>query len=171
MRPYTRTASAAGCRPQASGYDAILWPQSHPAPKLRTSPPLAAMPPPKSSPAQRCTSTSSADGRIAQGNLLPPRKGSTMKKYAHITVAVGALAGAVLALAPAAAAAPSSAGSAQDTVNRLQALGYSVALNGPRTAPLSDCLVTGIHPDDPGSTVAKQFTTVFVDIACPPTNN
>jgi hypothetical protein len=94
-----------------------------------------------------------------------------MKKYAHITVAVGALAGAVLALAPAAAAAPSSAGSAQDTVNRLQALGYNVALNGPRTAPLSDCLVTGIHPDDPGSTVAKQFTTVFVDIACPPTNN
>lgn len=31
MRPYTRTASAAGCRPEASGYDAILNPVGTPS--------------------------------------------------------------------------------------------------------------------------------------------
>ncbi len=94
-----------------------------------------------------------------------------MKRSVHITVAVGALAGAVFGLAPGAGAAPSNAGSAQDTVNRLQALGYNVAFNGSRTAPLSECIVTGVHPDDPGSAVAKQFATLWVDISCPPTNN
>lgn len=98
-------------------------------------------------------------------------KGWTMKRYAHITVAVGALAGAVLGLMPIAAAAPASVGSAQDVVNRLTALGYSVGLNGSKTAPLSDCTVTGIHPGDPGTTAARQFTTIWIDISCPPTNN
>jgi hypothetical protein len=96
-------------------------------------------------------------------------KGSTMNRYACITVA--ALAGAVCGLAPIAAAAPSNVGSAQDTVNRLTGLGYNVALNGTKTAPLSECTVIGVHPDDPGTTVARQFNTIWVDISCPPTNN
>jgi hypothetical protein len=78
---------------------------------------------------------------------------------------------AAFAGAPTAAAAPSNTGSAQDTVNRLQALGYNVALNGSTTAALSECVVTGVHPGDPGSVAAPQFTTVWVDISCPPTNN
>jgi hypothetical protein len=94
-----------------------------------------------------------------------------MKRFAHITVAVGSLAGAVLGLAPMAGAAPSNSGSAQDVVNRLQGLGYNVALNGSKTAALSDCTVLAVHPGDPGTTPPKQFTTIYVDIACPPTNN
>ncbi len=88
-----------------------------------------------------------------------------------MSVAVAALASAVVGLAPTAAAAPASVGSAQDTVNRLTALGYNVALNGSKTAPLSDCSVIGVHPGDPGTVAALQFTTIWVDISCPPTNN
>lgn len=94
-----------------------------------------------------------------------------MKKFAHMIVAAGALAGAVFGLAPAASAAPTNVGSAQSTVDRLTALGYNVALNGSRTAPLSECSVLAVHPDDPGTTAARQFTTIWVDISCPPTNN
>jgi hypothetical protein len=93
-----------------------------------------------------------------------------MRKIAHITVAVG-LAGSAIGLASAAAAAPSNVGSAQDTVNRLQGLGYNVALNGSKTQPLSECVVTAVHPGDPGTLAPSQFSTIFVDIACPPTNN
>src|SRR5262249_50344390 len=99
------------------------------------------------------------------------RKGSTMKKLAHITVAVGVLVGVMCGLAPSAAAAPTNVGSAQDTVNRLQALGYNVALNGSRTAALSDCVVPAVHPYDPGTVAPAQSTTIWVDISCPPTNN
>jgi hypothetical protein len=95
----------------------------------------------------------------------------TMKRFAHMIVAAGALAGAVFGLAPAASAAPTNVGSAQNTVDRLTGLGYNVAINGSRTAPLSECLVLGVHPDDPGTVVASQFTTIWVDISCPPTNN
>ena len=94
-----------------------------------------------------------------------------MKRCVNITVAVGALAGALMGLAPLATAAPSNSASVQDTVDRLQALGYNVELNGSRTAPLKDCTVLAVHPDDPGTTAPKQFTTIFVDISCPPTNN
>ena len=54
---------------------------------------------------------------------------------------------------------------------RLQALGYNVELNGSRTAPLNQCTVIAVHPDDTGTAAAKQFTTIWVDISCPPTNN
>ena len=94
-----------------------------------------------------------------------------MKKYAHVTVAVGALASAAFGLAPFAAAAPSNSASVQDTLDRLQALGYNVELNGSRTAPLRECNVLAVHPDDPGLTAARLFTTIWVDISCPPTNN
>jgi hypothetical protein len=95
----------------------------------------------------------------------------TMKRFAHMIVAAGALAGVVFGLAPAASAAPTNVGSAQDTVNRLTALGYNVAINGSRTAPLSDCIVTGVNPGDQGTVAAGRFTTIWVDVSCPPTNN
>jgi hypothetical protein len=95
----------------------------------------------------------------------------TMKRFAHLIVAAGALAGVVFGLAPAASAAPTNVGSAQDTITRLTALGYNVAINGSKTAPLSDCIVTAVHPGDPGTAAASQFTTIWVDIFCPPTNN
>jgi hypothetical protein len=60
---------------------------------------------------------------------------------------------------------------AADRLGRLQELGYDVVVNGARTAPLSGCIVTGVHPGDPGSAKPAQFTTVYVDISCPPTNN
>jgi hypothetical protein len=94
-----------------------------------------------------------------------------MKKYAHVAAAVGALASAAFGLAPFAAAAPSNSSSVQDTVDRLQALGYNVQLNGSKTAPLNQCTVLAVRPDDPGTTAPKQFTTIWVDISCPPTNN
>jgi hypothetical protein len=93
-----------------------------------------------------------------------------MNKVASMAAA-GVLAGAALGLAHTAAAAPSGVGSAQDTVNRLQALGYNVTLNGSKTTALSECTVLGVHPGDPGNVVAPQFTTIYVDISCPPTNN
>lgn len=94
-----------------------------------------------------------------------------MKRFAHTVVAAGVLAGAVVGLAPAAGAAPTNVGSAQNTIDRLTALGYNVAVNGSKTAPLSECNVLAVHPDDPGTTAAGQFTTIWVDISCPPTNN
>jgi hypothetical protein len=36
---------------------------------------------------------------------------------------------------------------------------------------LSRCTVIGVHPSDPGTVVATRFTTIWVDISCPPTNN
>jgi hypothetical protein len=94
-----------------------------------------------------------------------------MMKFAHIAVAVGVAAGTLLGLAPSAAAAPSNTTSAENTVNRLQGLGYNVALNGSVTAPLSLCSVVGVHPGDPGTVAPKQFTTIWLDLSCPPTNN
>jgi hypothetical protein len=94
-----------------------------------------------------------------------------MTKLAHITVAVGVAAGTLLGLAASATAAPSNTGSAENTISRLQSLGYNVALNGSVTAPLSVCSVLGVHPGDPGTAPPKQFTTIWVDVSCPPTNN
>jgi hypothetical protein len=113
----------------------------------------------------------SAKGRHYPAICYPLEEGFEMKKFARITVAVAAaLVGPVFGLAPITAATPTNTGSAQDTVNTLQGQGFNVALNGSRTAPLSDCLVAGIHPE-PGTAVAAQFNTVWVDISCPPTNN
>jgi hypothetical protein len=80
-------------------------------------------------------------------------------KFAFYVVAAGVLALSALAFAANAGAAPSSVGSAADTVKELQADGYTVGINGAATTPLSECAVTGVHPG----------TTVYVDIACPST--
>jgi len=94
-----------------------------------------------------------------------------MKRYTQVIVAAGAIAGSVLGFAPSVAAAPNNVGSAQDIVNRLQSLGYNVQLNGTKSAPLSDCNVIGVWPGDPGTAAPSHFTTIWIDISCPPTNN
>jgi hypothetical protein len=93
-----------------------------------------------------------------------------MKKFTVTAATAGALAATALGLAGAAAAAPTGGSSAADTVKSLQAQGYNVQLNGSVTAPLSQCLVTGVHGDSP-RTDPTQFTTVYVDVSCPPPNN
>jgi hypothetical protein len=90
-----------------------------------------------------------------------------VKKFTITATTVGALAAAALGLAGAAAAAPSGGSSAGDTVKNLQAQGYNVQLNGSATAPLSQCIVTGVHGEPAGRIDPTQFTTVYVDVNCP----
>ena len=73
-----------------------------------------------------------------------------MKKFTITAATVGALAATALGLAGAAAAAPTGGSSASDTVSSLQAQGYNVQLNGSVTAPLSQCIVTGVNGDRAG---------------------
>ena len=93
-----------------------------------------------------------------------------MKRFTITAATVGALAVTALGLAGAAAAAPTGDSSASDTVRSLQAQGYNVQLNGSVTSALSQCIVTGVH-GDPGRPDPTQFTTVYVDVSCPPSNN
>lgn len=94
-----------------------------------------------------------------------------MKTFTITSATVGALAATALAVAGAAGAAPTGGSSAADTVRSLQAQGYNVQLNGSMTGPLSQCTVTGVHGDSAGRIDSTQFTTVYVDVSCPPSNN
>jgi hypothetical protein len=92
-----------------------------------------------------------------------------MKTFAILSGVVGVLAAAV-ASTGLAAAAPAGIGSAADVVQTLKAAGYNVMLNGTTEGPLSECSVTGVHnPDMSGEAIA--FTTVYVDVDCPRTDN
>jgi hypothetical protein len=93
-----------------------------------------------------------------------------MKKFTITAGVICALATTAVGFAGAAAAAPTGGSSAADIVKSLEAQGYSVQINGSVTVPLSQCLVTGVH----GDTAKKdptQFSTVYVDVSCPPSNN
>jgi hypothetical protein len=80
-------------------------------------------------------------------------------RFATTIATAGVMALGALGFATDAVAAPTGIGSAADTVNSLQASGYTVQVNGAATSPLSECTVTGVHPG----------ATVYVDIACPST--
>ena len=109
----------------------------------------------------------------------PAEKGSIMRKFAITTTAAAALAATTLGMAGAAAAAPTGAASAGDTVNSLQAQGYNVQINGTTNGMrLSACNVIGVHglsnsnTDPAGNRIDKtEFTTVYVDISCPSSND
>ncbi|MDT5371875.1 MAG: hypothetical protein QOC62_6306 [Mycobacterium sp.] len=94
-----------------------------------------------------------------------------MKRFTITAATVGALAVTALGLAGSAAAAPTGDSSASDTIRSLQAQGYSVQLNGSVTSALSQCLVTGVHGEPAGRPDPTQFTIVYVDVSCPPSNN
>lgn len=88
-----------------------------------------------------------------------------MKKF-NIAIAVaGNLAAATLAVAPIAAAAPTGGSNAADTVKALRDMGYNVQLNGTVSGPLSQCIVTGV--DGLANGDPTVFTTAYVDISCP----
>ncbi|TDZ78551.1 hypothetical protein DE4585_04388 [Mycobacteroides salmoniphilum] len=80
--------------------------------------------------------------------------------------ALGAMAVASFAFSAQASASAGGGSSAADTVNQLQAQGYTVQLNGIADAPLSQCVVTGVE----GLSGATAFSTVYVDISCPTHN-
>jgi hypothetical protein len=80
---------------------------------------------------------------------------------------------ATLGLAGIAAAAPTGGGNAADAVSTLQAQGYSVQINGSALTPLSECIATGVHgvPNSVDSSAQHSFTTVYVDVSCPSSND
>jgi hypothetical protein len=93
-----------------------------------------------------------------------------VKRIAILSGAAAVLATAMLSPRGVAAAAPTGPGSASDVVQTLTAQGYNVMINGTVEGPLSECSVTGVHnPDTSGRAVG--FTTVYVDVDCPHSNN
>ena len=99
-----------------------------------------------------------------------------MKSLGFATLVAGGLAAAAIGLAAPAVAAPSGSGSAQDTVNQLEANGYRVILNKIGGASLEHCTVTSVRPGrqvtqpvtDSGGDLRQQvlYTTVYVDATC-----
>jgi hypothetical protein len=88
-----------------------------------------------------------------------------MQKFAISTAIAGLLAASAIGLAGTAAAVPTGGGSAADTIKALQDMGYAVQINGTVSGPLSQCIATGVHGlanSDP-----TVFTTAYVDISCP----
>lgn len=83
--------------------------------------------------------------------------------------------GASMSLAPAANAEPApvlpGSGPADQIINELQSLGYSVAINWANgqdsSPPLSGCRVTSFHNPDRSGQTPPQGTTVTVDVLCP----
>jgi hypothetical protein len=100
-----------------------------------------------------------------------------VKFFATVAAITGVLAAGFVAFAAAAEAAPLGGSSADQAINDLRARGYNVQLNlnGTRDVPLSECTVTGVHGLPTGLPIgapapAGQFTTVYVDVICPPHN-
>ena len=98
-----------------------------------------------------------------------------MKKLAVATLATSGLAVVTLGLAAPATAAPSGAGSAQDTVNQLQSEGRRVILNKVGSQPLDQCTVSSVRAGDEitrlnpsGDDVTQDvvYTTVYVTADC-----
>jgi hypothetical protein len=68
---------------------------------------------------------------------------------------------------------PGGFGNAQDTINALQAQGFTVLINGAAVYPLSGCKVLGVeglrndNVDSSGAIIDRtKFTPVWVDISC-----
>ena len=80
-----------------------------------------------------------------------------MKKFGIASAMISAAAAAIIGLAAPAAAAPSGPGSAQQTINELQAQGYTVVVNRIGTAPLDQASVVAVRP---GQTYSRTDTGV-----------
>jgi hypothetical protein len=78
-----------------------------------------------------------------------------MKKFGLATATIVGAAAAVIGLAAPAAAAPSGPGNAQQTINDLQAQGYTVIVNRTGTAPLDQATVVAVRP---GQTYSRTDT-------------
>jgi hypothetical protein len=80
-----------------------------------------------------------------------------MKKFGLATATIAGVVAAVIGLAAPAAAAPSGPGNAQQTINELQAKGYTVIVNRTGTAPLDQATVVAVRP---GQTYSRTDTGV-----------
>jgi hypothetical protein len=80
-----------------------------------------------------------------------------MKKLGLATATIAGAAAAVIGLAAPAAAAPTGPGNAQQTINELQAKGYTVIVNRTGTAPLDQATVVAVRP---GQTYSRTDTGV-----------
>jgi hypothetical protein len=97
-----------------------------------------------------------------------------MKKFTFAGLAASGLAVVVVGLAAPAAAAPTGAENAQQTINSLQSEGYKVIINKVGTTPLDQAMVVAVRPgrpvtqtvtDSDGHSYQKVlYTTVYVDV-------
>jgi hypothetical protein len=91
-------------------------------------------------------------------------RSSIMKRVTLGAALFGVVAGAAVALAGPASAAPLGGSSADNVVQTLQARGYTVQINGAQVAPLDRCTATDVDGlDGP----APAGSTVYVTIDCP----
>ncbi len=105
-----------------------------------------------------------------------------MRKATFATITTAGLAAATFVLASPASAAPTEVGTAQDTIDRFQADGFTVIVSRVGSAPLSECTVTAVRPGQtysrtssdviggPGPNIGIQTEvigrTVYLDAAC-----
>jgi hypothetical protein len=97
-----------------------------------------------------------------------------VKEFSIVATAAAGLAAVTIGLATPADAAPTGSGSAQDTINELQANGYKVILNKLSDAPLAQAKVVSVRPGreitqrvtgSGGDSYDKVlYTTVYVDV-------
>jgi hypothetical protein len=100
-----------------------------------------------------------------------------MKKFRLAAAMVAAAGAAAIGLAAPAAAAPTGPGNAAQTINELQAQGYTVIVNRIGTAPLDQATVVAVRPGQTysrtdtgvpgaGNDISTTITgkTVFVDV-------
>jgi hypothetical protein len=80
-----------------------------------------------------------------------------MNKFGFAGAIVAGLVTAIIGLAAPASAAPAGPGSAQQTINELQAQGYTVIVNRLGTAPLDQASVVAVRP---GQTFSRTDTGV-----------
>lgn len=80
-----------------------------------------------------------------------------MKEFGLATAMVTAVGAAIIGLAAPAATAPTGPGNAQQTINELQAQGYTVVVNRIGTAPLDQAAVVAVRP---GQTYSRTDTGV-----------
>jgi hypothetical protein len=80
-----------------------------------------------------------------------------MRKFGFAAAIVSAVAPAVIGLAAQAVAAPTGPGKAQQTIDELQAQGYTVIVNRLGTAPLDQATVVAVRP---GQTYSRTDTGV-----------
>ena len=78
-----------------------------------------------------------------------------MNELGFAAAMAGALAAAIIGLAAPASAAPTGPGNAQQTINELQAQGYTVIVNRIGAAPLDQAAVVAVRP---GQTYSRTDT-------------
>jgi hypothetical protein len=97
-----------------------------------------------------------------------------VKKFSVAAIAAAGLASVAIGLTVPAGAAPTGSGSAQDTINELQANGYKVILNKLSDVPLDQAKAISVRPGreitrpvtDSGGDLRNEvlYTTVYVDV-------